>query len=204
MLTAGGQLIQPLPEPIIINSTQHMSLSGKLFLSIPSGPCPTTPQAFVQALAGASIVTPADADLPSLQPSAIRAQVILLGHEFLSCCSKCTTLLACAQALRAGQKTDSAIKVRSVQIGDPALADLTLYGIQFNLSSPALPAIPANAAKSPYGTTLFAQVANGSSSVQLSQNMPIATSNSADTSVQMGDMTTNSTVTISVAGRVRL
>ncbi len=90
-----------------------------------------------------------------------------------------------------------------MQIGDPALADLTLYGIQFNLSSPALPAIPANAAKSSYGTTLFSQVANGSSSVQLSSNMPIATSNNADTSVQMGDMTTNSTVTISVAGRVR-
>ena len=89
-----------------------------------------------------------------------------------------------------------------MQIGDPALADLTLNGVQFNVSSPALPAIPANAASSPYGTTLFAQVANGSSSVQLSQNMPIATASGADTSVEMGDMSTNSTVTISVSGRV--
>ena len=91
----------------------------------------------------------------------------------------------------------------TVQIGDPALADLTLYGIQFNLSTPALQAIPANAAKSTYGTTLFAQVANGSSSVQLSQSMPIASANNADTSVQMGDMSTNSSATISVSGRVR-
>ena len=90
--TAGGQLIQPLAEPIVVNSTQQMSLSGKLFLSIPSGPCPTTPQDFVQALAGASIVTPADADLLSLQPSAIQAQASLRGHEFLSCCSKCTAV----------------------------------------------------------------------------------------------------------------
>jgi hypothetical protein len=89
-----------------------------------------------------------------------------------------------------------------VQIGDPALADLTLNGVQFNVSSPVLPAIPANAESSPYGTTLFAQVANGSSSVQLSQNMPIATASGADTSVEMGDMSTNSTVTISVSGRV--
>lgn len=110
-LTGGGQLIQPLPEPIIINSTQQMSLSGKLFLSIPSGPCPTTPQAFVQALAGASIVTPADADLLSLQPSALQAQVILLGHEFLSCCSKCSRLLAIASAPRPGQCTKSLEKV---------------------------------------------------------------------------------------------
>ena len=89
-----------------------------------------------------------------------------------------------------------------MQIGDPALADLTLNGVQFNVSSPVLPAIPANAESAPYGTTLFAQVANGSSSVQLSQNMPIATASGADTSVEMGDMSTNSTVTISVSGRV--
>lgn len=75
--TAGGQLIQPLPEPIIVNSTQQLSLSGKLFLSIPTSPCPSTPQAFVQSLAGASIVTPDDAGLLSLQPSAIQAQVIV-------------------------------------------------------------------------------------------------------------------------------
>ena len=104
-LTAAGQLIQPLPEPIIVNSTQQMSLSGKLFLSIPSGPCPTTPQAFVQSLAGSSIVTPADADPLSLQPSAIQAQVILMGHELLSCCSKCIRLLAGDQAPEACQQS---------------------------------------------------------------------------------------------------
>lgn len=87
--TAGGQLIQPLPEPIIVNGTQQLSLSGKLILSIPSGPCPTAPQAFVQSLAGASVITPADASLLSLQPPAIKAQVILRGKDFLACCSKC-------------------------------------------------------------------------------------------------------------------
>ena len=88
------------------------------------------------------------------------------------------------------------------QIGDPPLADLTLYGIQFNVSSPALPPIPANAARSAYGTTLFAQVANGSSNVQLSKDMPVATANNGDTSIQMGAMSTNSSTTISVSGRV--
>ena len=63
--------MQPLAEPLSVNSTQPLSLSGKLYLSIPAGPCPSTPQAFVQSLAGASIVTPPEADLISLQPSAI-------------------------------------------------------------------------------------------------------------------------------------
>ena len=79
--------MQPLAEPLSVNSTQPLSLSGKLYLSIPAGPCPSTPQAFVQSLAGASIVTPPEADLISLQPSAIHAQVDPQG--LLSCCSLC-------------------------------------------------------------------------------------------------------------------
>lgn len=81
IFTAGGQLIQPLPAPIIVNNTQQLSLAGKLFMSFPSGTCPTTPQAFASQLPGATIVTPADADPVRVQPSAFQAQVREQGKQ---------------------------------------------------------------------------------------------------------------------------
>ncbi|EIE21490.1 hypothetical protein COCSUDRAFT_66913 [Coccomyxa subellipsoidea C-169] len=130
-LTAGGELLQPLQAPILVNSSQQLSLAGKLFLSFPSEACPTTPSAFANALPGAKLVTPADADPVRMQPDSFQAQ-----------------------------------------IGEAALAEVTFYGIEFNLTSPPLPPLPATPANGAYGTTLFSQVVNGSSSVATS--LPIA------------------------------
>ncbi|KAK9908503.1 hypothetical protein WJX75_008761 [Coccomyxa subellipsoidea] len=83
------------------------------------------------------------------------------------------------------------------QIGEAALAQVTFYGIEFNISSPPLPALPATPANGAYGTTLFSQVVNGSSSVTTS--LPIAGADGGgDSSVQMESLTTNSSTLISV------
>ena len=91
-LSAGGQLLQPLQEAILVNSSQQLSLSGKLYLSFPGGACPDTPQTFANALPGAAFVTPGDAEPVQLQPPAFSAQVRLarcractVGAATLSC-----------------------------------------------------------------------------------------------------------------------
>ena len=81
-VSAGGQLVQPLQEAILVNSSQQLSLSGKLYLSFPGGACPETPQTFANALPGAVFVTPGDAEPVQLQPPAFSAQVRLAG-----CCA---------------------------------------------------------------------------------------------------------------------
>ncbi|BDA44712.1 probable broad substrate specificity ATP-binding cassette transporter at C-terminar half [Coccomyxa sp. Obi] len=153
--TAGGELIQPLQAPILVPANQTLSLAGRLFLSFPTGACPTTPQAFANALPGAMVVTPPDADPVRVQPASFQAQV-----------------------------------------GEAALAQVTFYGIDFNLSSSPLPPLPATPANGAYGTTLFSQVVNGSSSV--STSLPIAGADGGGSSVQMDSLTTNSSVLISV------
>ena len=74
--------MQPLQEAILVNSSQQLSLSGKLYLSFPGGACPETPQTFANALPGAVFVTPGDAEPVQLQPLAFSAQVRLAG-----CCA---------------------------------------------------------------------------------------------------------------------
>ncbi len=83
-LTAGGLLLQPLQAPILVNSSQQLSLAGKLFLSFPSEACPTTPSAFANALPGAKLVTPADADPVRMQPDSFQAQVREQGKAAMS------------------------------------------------------------------------------------------------------------------------
>lgn len=81
---AGGQLIEPLPADIIVNNTQQLSLAGKLFLTFPTGTCPTTPQAFASGLPGATVTTPSDADPVRIQPSSFQAQVRRAGDSSIS------------------------------------------------------------------------------------------------------------------------
>jgi hypothetical protein len=91
-----------------------------------------------------------------------------------------------------------------LQVGEAALAKVTFLGIEFNLSSPVLPPLPATPASGSYSTTIMAQVVNGTSSVQTS--LPIAGSGASggDSSVEMNSLTTNSTALISVYQNVRL
>lgn len=83
-ISAGGFLLQPLQAPILVNSSQQLSLAGKLFLSFPSGSCPTTPQAFASALPGARLATPLDADPVRMQPASFQAQVREQGKAAMS------------------------------------------------------------------------------------------------------------------------
>lgn len=85
-LEAGGQLLQPLQEAIIVNSSQQLSLAGKLYVAFPGGACPSTPQTFANALPGAQFVTPGDADPVQLQPPAFNAQVRLAADVYCGSC----------------------------------------------------------------------------------------------------------------------
>ena len=195
-LTAGGELLQPLQERIIVNSSQQLSLSGKLYLSFPGGACPGTPQTFANALPGAAFVTPEDAEPVQLQPPAFTAQVRLAGKELV-----CTA--TCIAALAALHDTGITLHDLLAQIGDAALATTTFLGLEFNLTSQVLPPLPARPASGSYGTSFIAQVVNGSSTVQTS--LPIAGSGASggDSTVQMSTLTTNSSVLISVYQNVR-
>lgn len=89
----------------------------------------------------------------------------------------------------------------TLQVGEAALAEVTFYGIEFNLTSAPLPPLPATPTNGAYGTTLFNQVVNGSSSVATS--LPIAGADGGGgSSVQMDSLTTNSSVLISVYSTV--
>ncbi len=198
-LTAGGQLLQPLQEGIIVNSSQQLSLSGKLYLSFPGGACPGTPQTFANALPGAAFVTPEDAEPVQLQPPTFSAQVRLAGKEFV--CTPTCTIHPCLDACVTSHWCEC--HGLPAQIGTAALATITFLGLEFNLSSQVLPPLPARPASGAYATSFNAQVVNGSSSVQTS--LPIAGSGASggDSTVQMSSLTTNSSVLISVYQNVR-
>lgn len=95
--TAGGELIQPLQAPILVPANQTLSLAGRLFLSFPTGACPTTAQAFANALPGAMVVTPPDADPVRVQPASFQAQVRDQGKAALSCGAPALEVKACVR-----------------------------------------------------------------------------------------------------------
>ena len=71
----GGQVTKPISAAISVNSTEGLSLTGRLFVSLP-GACPASADAVLRSLRGAELVFPAAAPPVRINPRVIRAQVL--------------------------------------------------------------------------------------------------------------------------------
>ena len=70
----GGVVTKPIHAAISVNSTEGMSLAGRLFVSLP-GACPATATDVLTSLRGAELAFPAAAPPVRISPRVLRAKV---------------------------------------------------------------------------------------------------------------------------------